>query len=704
MELKITTDTPLPELRQDLQIMEGTRQIDGSRSWVIFDPLRHQYFQIGQRDVRILDLWRDQPAGDVVDMLAADGVQLEHLQDLLRFLYTHSLTLTPFGEDARSYAQQAKAASPSWAKWAIHNYLFIRIPLVRPHAFLSRTLEYTEVFFTRTWWLIVGLIGLTGLYFASRQWDEFVHTFLHFFSPEGLVLYALALVCVKILHELGHAYAATRFGCRVTTMGVAFLVLFPVLYTDTTDSWKLTSKRQRLIIAGAGVATELTIAAMATFMWAFLPDGPWRSVAFFVATTSWVMSLTINLNPLMRFDGYYFLSDLIGVQNLQARSFALGRWSLREFLFDLRDTVPEALSAQKRRFLIGFAWATWIYRFFLFLGIALLIYNIFFKALGIILFIIEILWFIVFPIFSEFKEWWTRRQAIIHKSRARITASLAVILVVFFVIPWQSTIRVPAVLEATELATIYAHESGQIQTVHVQHGDYVSQGDVLIEVTSPDLTYQTQQAKRRIDLIRSRLGRVMVDAQDLDQKIVLQRELQRALKTLKGLEAKAAKLNVVAPASGLVRDLQPALHAARWINPSLPLLNIVSEKSARVRGYVAAESVARLPQGAPATFIPDGHEWPKMQAVVQLVADTNADAISLAALASRYNGPIAVSETTDTLEPLKAWYGLVATLSDQHVLPTQTLRGQLHAEGRPESFAAKAWRQIVRVLIRESGF
>ena len=93
-----------------------------------------------------------------------------------------------------------------------------------------------------------------------------------------------------------------------------------------------------------------------------------------------------------------------------------------------------------------------------------------------------------------------------------------------------------------------------------------------------------------------------------------------------------------------------------------------------------------------------------MPAVVQLVADANAETISVPALASRYDGPIAVSEAEDSLEPLKAWYGLVATLPDQQLLPAQILRGQLHAEGQPESFAAKVWRQIVRVLIRESGF
>ena len=98
---------------------------------------------------------------------------------------------------------------------------------------------YLAFLFTRTMLWLMITVGLAGLYLVSRQWDEFVSTFSDFFSMEGAITYAIALILIKILHELGHALMATRFGCRVPTMGVAFLVMFPVLYTDVTDAWKL---------------------------------------------------------------------------------------------------------------------------------------------------------------------------------------------------------------------------------------------------------------------------------------------------------------------------------------------------------------------------------------------------------------------------------------------------------------------------------
>jgi len=102
-------------------------------------------------------------------------------------------------------------------------------------------------------------------------------------------------------------------------LGIAFLVLMPVLYTDTTGAWRLRSRRERLLIDCAGMMAELGVAAIATLLWVILPDGTLRSVAFILATTSWVMSLAINITPFMRFDGYYVLSDIAGIDREIAR-------------------------------------------------------------------------------------------------------------------------------------------------------------------------------------------------------------------------------------------------------------------------------------------------------------------------------------------------------------------------------------------------
>ena len=144
------------------------------------------------------------------------------------------------------------------------------------------------------------------------------------------MLYLITLVFVKSLHELGHAFVSKYFGCRVSSIGIAFLVFFPFLYTDTSDAWRLRDHKDRLLINFAGILTELHLALISTFLWAILPDGGLKSVTFFIATTSWISSLAINVSPFMRFDGYYVFSDWLKAENLQPRSFALARWQLRE--------------------------------------------------------------------------------------------------------------------------------------------------------------------------------------------------------------------------------------------------------------------------------------------------------------------------------------------------------------------------------------
>ena len=163
------------------------------------------------------------------------------------------------------------------------------------------------------------------------------------------------MVFVKSLHELGHAFTAKRLGCKVPTMGVAFLVLFPVLYTDTTNAWKLKSKYQRLKIVVAGIKVELYLALIATFLWSFAPEGIFKSILFIIATTSWISSVLINISPFLRFDGYYALSDMTDSKNLQPRSFAMARWFIRKNILGSDEEKPEFLTKKKENFFIIYA-------------------------------------------------------------------------------------------------------------------------------------------------------------------------------------------------------------------------------------------------------------------------------------------------------------------------------------------------------------
>ncbi len=376
----------LPPLREDLRLVAGASATDGSPTWVIVDPVRGQYFQIGWAAYQILSRWDAKSADEILAEVHADTIcraTRADVEELLRFLYINHLMRDPPQGGYRAYVQQAEAGQQSWVTWLVHHYLFFKIPLLRPDRFLRATLPFVAWLYSRTVaWTLVG-VGVVGLYLVSRQWDTFVATFLHFFTLRGLVLYGLCLAIVKVFHELGHAYTATRYGCRVPTMGIAVIVMMPMLYSDTSDAWKLTSRRQRVAIGAAGMIVECGLAAVALFMWSFLDDGVMRSLMFIVATTSLMVGAAINLNPFMRFDGYYVLADLLGFANLHDRAFAFGRWQLRRLLFGLDMPMPEPVTTTQRRFLVWFAWGVWAYRFMLFLGIALLVYHFFFKVLGV---------------------------------------------------------------------------------------------------------------------------------------------------------------------------------------------------------------------------------------------------------------------------------------------------------------------------------
>lgn len=698
---QLESDSLLPALRRDIRIQPGIRELDGSKTWTLFDPLRHQYFQIDNKNLQILKCWNDCNAGAIVTQLQEHDVTLDDIEALLRFLWKHALTETPPNDDLDYLMRQAASKHRGLVKGALHSYLFFRLHLLHPSHFLKQTEPFTRVFFSRGWWLFVAACAVVGLFLTSRQWDQFTHTFSHFFSVQGLFFYAVALIFVKCLHELGHGYAATRYGCRITSMGVAFIVCFPVLFTDTTDSWRLTSKRQRLIISGAGVAVELSIAAIATLLWAFLGDGPLRSAAFFVATTSWTMSLLVNLNPFMRFDAYHFLSDALGVQNLQARSFALGRWRLREVLFGLGDAPPEAMSTALRRGLTTFAWLTWVYRFFLFVGIALLIHSFLYKPFGALLAGVELLFFIAIPIMSEINQWWVNRAKIVASPSSWITGVALAGLLAVFIVPWQATIRMPAVIEAAQQVPLYAPEAAQIAEIHVAAGDQVEQGDIIFTLQSAELDNQIIAAERRIDLVQALLGRIAADAQDRDHKLVLETELQQWREELQGLQVQQQQLSITAPFRGVVVELDRNLHAGRWISDNIKLGTLVSNAGSRIRGYLSATDLGRIGSGGDAVFIPDLPEQQRTSGAISIVETTNAEHLTIADLTSHYDGPIAVSRVEEQLVPLKSWYQISMDMHAEHPSVSTVMRGTLLAQGEPESLMKRFWRRAVHVVLRE---
>lgn len=700
-------DAALPPLREDLRLIAGAAAVDGSPTWVIVDPVRGKYFQIGWAAYQILSRWAVRSAEAVLAQIHADTTcraTKQDVEDLLRFLYANHLMRDPPQGGYRAYAAQAEAARPQWLLWLVHHYLFFQIPLVRPDRFLRLTLPFVEWLYSQPVAWAIALIGLAGIYLVSRQWDTFITTALHFFTPRGLALYVLCLAVVKIFHELGHAYTATRYGCRVPTMGLALILMVPMLYSDTSDAWKLTSRRQRAAIGAAGMIVECALAALAIFAWNFLDDGVARSLVFIVATTSLMVGAAINLSPFMRFDGYYVLSDWLGIPNLQDRAFAFGRWQLRRLLFGLDMPMPESVTPARRRFLVCFAWATWIYRFLLFLGIALMVYHYFFKLLGLILFAVEIGWFIVLPIIGELKIWWTLRGEIIERRRGWISGGVLAGVVAVLFVPWSDRMSLPAVLESTPHATIYAPAPGRIVELAVNAGQLVEAGDKLVVLESPALEKDLTLTRKRIEVERLKVQRQFVDREELTKHQETLETLRARLSQLEGLLQQQQNLSLTAPIAGVVTDRAEALHVGQWINKELSLAYVIDPAGEELHA-LASETYARyLHKGQSARFIPQGPDRPSVEAQVVEIRDSDESSFTVPYLFSVYGGDVPVREDANRrLKPETSVYRVTLRLVESPPRWNQAVRGTVLVKGPRISFAQRAWEQTARILIRESG-
>ncbi|WP_437883781.1 HlyD family efflux transporter periplasmic adaptor subunit [Pseudomonas sp. LRF_L74] len=701
----------LPALRRSLRLHPGPCGRDGSPSWTLEDGTRGRFFRIGWAEAEILSRWSLGNAPAVAQAVSADtplALTREDVEAFVQFLRASQL-LEVSGDAALKDLGQRSAAGKSsgWAAWLLSNYLSIRIPLIRPDRFLSQTYRFVAPLFSRGFALATLLAALLGLYLAARQWDSFVHTFLHFFSLEGAVLAAATLSVTKILHEFGHAYTCKHYGCRVPTMGVAFLVLWPVLYTDASGAWRLTRRRQRMAIGAAGMGVELCLAAWATLAWSFLPDGMLRSAAFMLASTTWIMTLAVNLNPLMRFDGYFLFSDLIDVPNLQERAFALARWRLREALFGFGEAPPEYFPAALQRVLLGYAFATWVYRFFLFLGIALLVYHFAFKLLGLLLFAVEIVHFILRPIWGELRHWHQRRKD--YRMNRNTLISAGVLLGGLFLLawPWRSQVEAPALLRAEQQAILLVPTGARLAHIDARAGQRVTAGQTLFRLESTELRHEEDSLEREIERLRQQSSLQVRADEDAARQAVALEELRVALERRQALRQRLEQLQVRAPFDGVLADLAEPLAEGEWLPPGEWLGTLTGNAGERVEAFVGEADRERLQVGAEAWFLPEDPGRPRRRLVVEDIGQTAVRQLTAAPeLASVYQGRLASQFDEHRVPvPEQALYRVQLRLQDAHADGTpQALRGNASIDADARSPLLQGWRYVLTVLIRESSF
>ena len=698
----------LPALREELSLHPGPALASGEPSWTLEDPVRNGFFRIDWMSFEILRRWQlgePEAIARAVDADTALNATLDDVGAVLHFLQENALLRPDPLASSRALAARHKAATGSLATRLLHSYLFFRIPLVKPDAWLTRVASSFDWLFSRGFLRLTMLALLLGGVLVWRQWDVFRSTLADSFTPGGILASALALTLVKCAHELGHALTAKRHGCRVPTMGLAFLVLWPVPYTDTNDVWRLPDKRKRLGVAAAGVRTELLIAVWATLAWTLLPDGLLRAMAFPLATTTWIATLAINASPFMRFDGYFVLSDWLDMPNLHARAFALARWDLRERLFGLGAEPPEYFPRRRHLGLILFAWGVWLYRITVFVGIALLVYHFFIKLVGIFLFCIEMSWFVIRPIAGEVKVWRGLWPHIRKSPRGRAALVLALLLVALFVVPWPTRVQGGAVFKPVEVFPIHAPEHAQVAGLPLREGARVQAGQVLVQFAVAENGSRRQALQAEVERLRWQAEAAGFDAEQRANSVVLREQLASAEAQLASLTEDAARYRPAAPFAGTLRDLDPELAPGTWVGKNERVAVLVGEGKSEVSTYLDEDTVRRVAPGDHATFYLDGGAGPALRLTVTSI-DRDATRVLPSGLwAAQQGGQVPARDKQGAWYPEHAVYRVNFSVDEPApALAGHAWRGKVVIAGDWEAPGTRFVRALAALFWREAGF
>lgn len=690
----------LPPLREDLVLHAGATLKDGAPSWVIEDPLRGKFFRIGWLEFEVLTRWHLGDVRAVAEKVAGQTPLRPSIEEVLSvklFFLQHELLVNP---ELINRVASGERRHASLATRALHNYLMLRIPLVNPDPLLARLLPWFQPLLGPKAFALSAAAALIGWLLALQQWDTFTTTFLETLSVQGLLSYSAALVLAKVLHEFGHAFTAKSLGLRVPRMGVAFVVLFPMLYTDTGETWRLKRRRDRFRIAFAGMRIELMLAAWCTLAWSFLPDGALRSAMFFLATTSWIMTLAVNASPFLRFDGYYMMSDATGIPNLHDVAGQVVRTGLRKRLLGIDEPVPTIEGDAPPPWMLWFGVGTLVYRFFLFLGIAVTVYHYFFKALGVFLFAVEIWWFILKPVVSELLAWWKDRKRIQTWPATRTGLVLAASLLAL-ALPWQSRIHAEGWVRAGQEFAVYSPRPARLLQAPV--AGHTGGQDLLAGLQSPELALREAQAVARMSTLDSRLSASSVTDQHAESMRSTREQLSQQLVEYQGADTEARQLRLMAPFQGQVVDVSPELQPGVVVARQQVLARLIDPQQWIAEVFIDEDDVKRVHLGAQVRAYLHGSTMEVVDGRVDQVDTVPLDQLPAEMLAARHGGWLITTDDPNQLKPRHALYRVRVALAHGPATPQARLAA-FGIAGDRVSLIGRWLRGIASSLVLQASF
>ncbi|RLF30891.1 MAG: peptidase M50, partial [Thermoplasmata archaeon] len=458
----------------------------GEKWYVLHDPFNNQFFRLRPEahdfvsrlrpDRTVEEVWEE-----CLKRHPDEAPGQEDVIQLLTQLYFANLLYFEVPADTEKLFERYRKRRQREIQSKFLSIMFIRIPLLDPENFLRRCLPFIKHLISPVFGILWLLVVIAAGKLVVDHFDAVTEQAQGILASDNLILLYAGLVILKGLHEFGHAIVCKRYGGEVHTMGVMLLVFTPLPYMDATSSWSFRSRWQRALVGAAGMIVEIFVAAIATFVWAKTGPGTLHSLAYNMMFIASVSTVLFNANPLLQFDGYYILSDLLDIPNLATRARGHLRHLVERYVFGYKDSSSPSQSLKEAWWLGVFGISSGIYRVVVFTGIIFFVADKFLLA-GLIMALICVISWGVVPSFRFVSYLASSPRLARTRSRA-VAASisaLVVLLALLAIIPFPNRFRAPGVLEAAGYIRVVNDAPGYVEAVLVPSGAGVSEGTPLM--------------------------------------------------------------------------------------------------------------------------------------------------------------------------------------------------------------------------------
>lgn len=562
-------------LRSDLQVSRQVYQ--GHPVYVLHDPISFRSHRLNVFQYRILSaLNPNQPLGANFESLVTkqefEGDEENEFFELLTSFSRLGLIIMPGQNGSKLYEQHQKMNAAK-RRGKILGALFLQIPLVKPDQFLTRTVGRVSWLFTKTFFVFWLFGMLAAGYVIISRFSDIVQPLNGILATKNLPFLWVAFVGLKIWHELGHGYACKVFGGFVPEMGTILIAGTPAAYVDASTAWSFPERYKRLVVMCGGMFFESLVFILGVFIWAFSSSPMLSSCAYQLVIMASLVTLLFNANPLMKFDGYFILSELIGIQNLRPKADA----QIKSILASTFVGVPARQnddSYTTKFLLIAYGISATIYKFFLVISIAIMV-AIKFPLVGIGLAVFHVLTSIGSGVIKMANYLLKSKETEPMRGRARLVA--AVVLIGFpilaCVVPVPFGVVTQGLVGAEVEHFVNVDSPGQFENTLVRSGDEVSTATPLVQLSNERLQERLMVSRASLD---SAILRWQIMQNDNPAAAAHQKpEVTEMQQQVDEMSRRVHNLTVAAPDTGRVVRLIPETSHGQFLEEGAPLAVIV---------------------------------------------------------------------------------------------------------------------------------